>query len=588
MTLGRADHGWSPIAEQMVLGGIHSFEWYHLKLLAYGCEVIASVAPLTGAGPPAAIAVNDPDCVRSGRIGLRSFSSGGVWRNMQARPVAYKDLAATLREIAIERQPIPGQISPSGGEINGAAINLDTDGLGSLPTRREAQAYSSNENFHKIGELRLTSPVNPLQVSVRGTVILTEPELFIQDSTGGLSLPFANAPPLKIGDEVEAKGTPAAGDFSVALNHAQVRLLWEREPLLPIAATASQAATGSFAATYIELDGYLRSVERAADNTYVLHLSSQGQSFRAIAKDSGGGRKLRPQSLLRLQGVCVVDPAYTHNLVPFVLLLPSTGDIDVLAGPPWWSTRHLLAIAFALSLLAIVLHFVHSRVERAKLRAIFEERELLAHEMHDTLAQSFAGLGFQLQAIRNRMPANVPDVEQQLDLACNLVRHSHEEARQSIASLRRPEPVDLSFALERCARNLVNGGTVSVEVSQAGDHRPVPVRITDAFFRIGQEALSNAVQHASPTRICVKVSYGETILCLAIEDDGLGFAGGREMKGFGVRGMRKRAAAVSAAFEISSAPGQGTRVLVTAPIPVRRTLNTWRTYISRHLWPHRA
>jgi signal transduction histidine kinase len=86
----------------------------------------------------------------------------------------------------------------------------------------------------------------------------------------------------------------------------------------------------------------------------------------------------------------------------------------------------------------------------------------------------------------------------------------------------------------------------------------------------------------------VKVSYGETILRLAIEDDGLGFAGSREIKGFGVRGMRKRAAAVSAAFEIFSAAGQGTRVLVTAPIPVQRTLNTWRAYISRRLWQHRA
>ena len=217
-----------------------------------------------------------------------------------------------------------------------------------------------------------------------------------------MSVVAASTPPLKVGDEVQVTGAVVAHDFSSTLRDATVHLLWARTPVSPVSVTASQAATGAFASTFIELEGQLRGKKHGPANTLVLSLRDGDQSFHAIVDEGRGEllfRKLKSGSLLRLRGICVVGTTYTHNLTPFVLLLRSTGDIEIVSGPPWWSARHAIAIGFAVLLLTLIGHFLYSRAERWRLRAILDERERLAHEMHDTLAQSFAGLGFQLQAI---------------------------------------------------------------------------------------------------------------------------------------------------------------------------------------------
>ncbi len=161
----------------------------------------------------------------------------------------------------------------------------------------------------------------------------------------------------------------------------------------------------------------------------------------------------------------------------------------------------MIALVVAALLLALIFNFVYHRIAHWRLQGVLEERQRMAHEMHDTLAQSFAGIGFQLQAIRNGIPEENSAVLQQLDLASDLVRHSHQEARRSIATLR-PESLeseDLLSALDVCARRMVEGGSVQVIAENEGDNRPIPLRISDALYRIGQEAIANAVRHANPT-----------------------------------------------------------------------------------------
>ena len=301
----------------------------------------------------------------------------------------------------------------------------------------------------------------------------------MQDSTGGVYIPQPKAPLLKVGDEVEVTGEVHPGDFSSTIENATVQVLWARTPVPPVSVTASQASTGIFDATFIEVQGRLAGKEHGPDNTLILDLDEGPQSFRAIMNPGRGDylfSKLKLNSSLRLRGICVVDSAFTHNLTPFVLLLRSNEDLEVLAGPPWWSTGHVIAIVVASLLLALVVNFVYHRIAHWRMQGVLEERQRLAHEMHDTLAQSFAGIGFQLQAIRNRLPEESPGVLQQLDLASNLVRHSHEEARRSIATLR-PESLeseDILSALDRCARRMVEGGMVQVLSQRKGTRGPSP------------------------------------------------------------------------------------------------------------------
>ncbi len=107
------------------------------------------------------------------------------------------------------------------------------------------------------------------------------------------------------------------------------------------------------------------------------------------------------------------------------------------------------------------------------MRAVVEERESLAYEMHDTLAQSVAGIGFQLEAIRVGVPEDLTKVHQQLDLASELTRHSHAEARHSVDMLR-PQELEsegLLNALTSCAHRLVAGGSVRIIPTSTGDVR---------------------------------------------------------------------------------------------------------------------
>ena len=571
LILGRADHGWLGEQPAPVPGGVHAFRWYHLKLIAVDCELAASATD-TETGATVSQRMTETDCTRAGRIGLRSYSSGGIWRNVRAVPASAADLRSMQKSI-VANAPSSNGLYP---ETSGS------------PSDKSPEDFPGTSVSQSISGLRLLSVSDSHRVTVRGVVVLTTPTLYVQDSSGGVAVPTPQGPPLKVGDEVEVTGEPQPGSFSSVLRNARIQLLWAREPIPPVSVTASQAASGAFDATFVELEGRLVRIEKPKENTVVLDLQAGQQAFSAVVSGARGDaflRRLKENSLLRMKGVCVVDPEYTHNLTPFVLLMPSMDEVDVLAGPPWWTAGHLVAILMILLVLVLVAQVVHSRAEHWRLRAVLDERERLAHEMHDTIAQSFAGIGFQLQAIRNNLADQVSPVQKQLDLACDLVRHSHEEARRSIATLR-PESIDsigLLPALDSCARRMVDGGAVNLNVSVSGDARAIPVRISDTLFRIGQEAIANAVRHARPKTVNIVLRYESSLVRLVVEDDGVGFVDRGDSLGFGVRGMRKRAEAISAAFQIMSPREGGTRVQVTAVLPPRFGVKEWRLHIWNYL-----
>ena len=582
LVLGRAEHGWTEANKHTPdPAGIRPFRWYHLKLLAYGCQIVMSVTTPTRAGA-SSLGVTDSDCIQSGRAGLRSYSSGGIWRNVVVRPATQADLAAMLADT-------------SSGAESTQPILLSQD-YASLEARRlqeQGQAEArSNTDTQSIASLRLTSFATPTTATVRGVVVLTAPRLFVQDSTGGAYIvPEPNAPLLKVGDEIEVSGQAHPGDFSSTLDHATVHVLWERTPMPPVSVTASQASTGQYDATFVEVRGRLTGKERGPDNTLILDLEEGPQSFRAILNPGRSDylfSKLKLGSMLRLRGICAADPALTRNLTPFVLLLRSNEDLDVIAGPPWWSAGHVIAMIITGLLLALAGVVLYHRVENWRLRAILEERGRLAHEMHDTLAQSFAGIGFQLQAIRNGVPDEQGPLHQQLDLASELVRHSHQEARRSIATLRSEnlDTEDVLAALDHCARSMVEGSAVEVVAEHRGDPRQMPLRIADTLYRIGQEAIANAVRHADPTRLAVRLIYNANSVCLEVEDNGRGFVQNNGLLGFGIRGMRRRAQSIAAGMRLESEQGTGTRVSVDAPLPPRRTLAAGLRLFAKYLMEH--
>ncbi len=581
LVIGRAGHGWVEISDKLELEqqGVRASQWYHLKLLAYGCHLAVSVTPLPDGRKGSTIGVTDRECIRSGRAGLRSYASGGVWRNVVIRPATQADLAAMLaaagRESKVEGRRPNEEQSP-------------WDLYGSSPTLG-SQAPPTSPDAQLINTLRLPSSSRPLMATVRGTVVLASPALFVQDATGGVAVQQGETQSLKVGDEVEVTGRVRAKTFSPTLEQATVRVLWENTPMPPVSVTASQAATGAFDATFIEVEGRLTGKERGPDDSLIFDFDAGLQSFRAVMNRGRGDTlysTLKPGSMLRLRGVAVSDAAYTHDLVPFALLLRSSDDAVILAGPPWWNARHALAVVALLLLLAMMVSFIYHRVESWRLRAVLEERERMAYEMHDTLSQSFAGIGFQLKAIREGMPEASPKLQQQLDLASELVRHSHEETRRSIAVLRPEQPGSegLLTALRECANRLVEGGSVQITATCTGEVARTPLRIADTLYHIGQEALANAVRHGQPTRLEVRLVYEKGSVELRVRDNGGGFVTGTDLPGFGIRSMRKRASSIGATLEIRSILGRGTEVSIRSGLKMPRTSGDPATISSADVW----
>lgn len=587
LVLGRADYGWQEYPRVPVPGGVQPFHWYHLTLSVYGCR-IAAVAIDRATGKRASTFYRAARaCPPNGRIGLRSYTSGGIWRNIRVRPLTSAALPAP--------QLLGGLPRPNGSSHQRSLLAAYVSGNAAA-----ALGHSDISQAQSIGSLRYLSPVHPSRVVVRGVVVLTNPALYVEDNTGGIAVEPRSSPSLKIGDEVEIFGDIEPRPFRSVLRAARVHLLWESSPDPPLSITANQAATGAYDGMFIQTEGRLKGKPAQHGDTISLDLVLPEQEFRAVLTTAGSASRLdgiHSGSTLRLRGICVSDPRWTRNLTPFVLLVRSAGDVKILAGPPWWSWSTLLPFALAALVLIGIGYHLFLVARHWRLRAILEERSRLAHEIHDTLAQSFAGISFQLQAIRTSMPANMPVLNEQVRVACDLVRHSHEEARRGIASLRpeSPESADLPAALEASAARMTRSGEMALSISREGNAPAMPLRIQDTLFRIGQEAIANAVQHSGAAHIRISTRYEDSKLHLIIEDDGCGFHADSSHCGFGLVGMRERARSIGAALAIESSRGSGTRVEAILQLPASFSLkncyrwlcNVCRTRGRAHSYSYR-
>ena len=575
LVAGRADFGWSEAAPVPGPAPIRPLAWFHLHIVAYGCTIAASAHdPATGKTTD--IAIREVACLSSGRIGLRSLATGGEWRNVYVRSATHDDLAAILGKVHSIESPLYPR------------TEAEYNQLISLVSAPERTVIQNSVGALTIGSLRSVANGEPKLVNIRGVVTLLHPQLFVQDATGGIAvdLEAKSRPPLNLGDEVEVHGwtspTTSQSIETGELNRAEAHLLWDRSPASPVAIDALEGTSADIAGTLVEMDGQVVA-EREEAGRIVLDLASGTQSFRAIVDKPTGGLRiplLASRSMVRVRGVCVPDVRYTQQRTPFVLLLRSTDDIDEIAGAPWWSARRLLEELILGLALLLLLQAYNGHMQRQRRAAITAERERLAHELHDTLAQTFAGLAFQLHGIRNhlrfRERAPFDTLEQQLDAAAAFVRRTHQEASLSMAMLRSHPPVigNLAAALEQSASELTAPGVATVRVVGDSSSYDMPLRIEDAFFHIAREALVNAARHAAAEKINITITFEQSRLSLEVADNGVGFVRDPASQRLGLKGIEHRAAAIHAVVQIETKPGKGTSIKVAAPI-ARRSWFLW-------------
>jgi len=226
-----------------------------------------------------------------------------------------------------------------------------------------------------------------------------------------------------------------------------------------------------------------------------------------------------------------------------------------------------------LNLLTTAGALVSLAVERSRLRAA-EERNRLAREIHDTIAQSLAALTMQLEAVDARAgAAGDAHLRESASRALALARATLEEARRSVLELRAAplEGRSLPEALERLAAEASAGAgapsiAVRIEGAASGEGEP-PAAVEVGLYRIAQQAVTNLARHAGARHALVRLIHEPDRLRLRIEDDGAGFDPSAVPPGrFGLLGMSERARLLGGTLTVESAPGAGTAVDATVPL----------------------
>jgi signal transduction histidine kinase len=241
---------------------------------------------------------------------------------------------------------------------------------------------------------------------------------------------------------------------------------------------------------------------------------------------------------------------------------------------PHFYQTYWFYLLLAILLAAAVYEIYRWRVRQveAQFKAVLGERNRIAREIHDTLAQGFVAVSVQLELLGRKLSGPVDGVRELLDQTRELVQDSLAEARRSIWDLRSHtvEGEDFASKLSKMATQVTSRTQVKVRLEVVGTYHALSAKIEDELLRIGQEAITNVVRHAEAKHIDIGLNFDAKKVRMIITDDGRGFVDHMAASGanghYGLQGMRERAEQIGAELTVVSTPGGGTQVRVETPI----------------------
>jgi len=291
---------------------------------------------------------------------------------------------------------------------------------------------------------------------------------------------------------------------------------------------------------------------------------------------------LVPQCFMTLRMRWAITTVAVINVAPVVgwALLWWPSDQDVFFN----GLFAVVTLIFSVAVGSWVIRIIEQSQERAELIAELDasrhevsrlssahgalaERERMAREIHDTLAQGFTSLLMLIQAVEAELDHDLPQARRHLALMDGTARQNLAEARALVAG---GAPADLDgTSLPDALLRLAARHDATLDVT--GPVRPLPAGPEVVVLRSCQEALANARKHAgSSAAVDIAVAYSDDTLTVSVRDDGCGFDPGTPCDGYGLAGLRARAAEVGGTARIHSTPGDGTTVTVSLPVsPLR-------------------
>lgn len=439
------------------------------------------------------------------------------------------------------------------------------------------------------------TPRHLRRVRLRGQLLAARPDghLFLRDLTQDPPAAFAallsqpSSPNLAPGALVELVGFPEMRGISARLRDGQILSTTPGSAPAPRLTRLQELTSTSLDSDLITLTASVASQNRTTAGTE-WQLVDNGQPLLAHL-DGAFPDNLLPGTRVTVTGICQVESSIElgFRAVPASarLYLPSPAAIRVQQAPPWWTPTRLLSLVGLLALIVlgatVWITLLRRRVARqaetlrrriAKAAAL-EERQRIAREFHDTLEQELAGLSIRLGALGSR-PLE-PKAAHLLTNSLSLVSRIQTEARNLVADLRSPDEeslTSLNLALQDlAARQPPEGGPQMHWLLDP--HLPaLPGPVVHHLRMITQEALTNALKHAQAAHIHITTALESDHLRLSIQDDGQGFlsdttAAPPPTSHFGQIGIQERARKIHAQVRWDAAPGLGTTVHLTLPLP---------------------
>jgi signal transduction histidine kinase len=433
------------------------------------------------------------------------------------------------------------------------------------------------------------------RVHVRGVVTHQQPGvlLWLRDHESGLRVLTRQDERLKAGDEIDVVGYLHYGEEVPVLEDAVFRRRGGGPAPQPVALKFAEAAF-DHEEDLISIEALLTEIQPVLDG-WSFTFQKDGATFKAVLRKlmiERGAGSWQVGSRIRVSGMCSVISDDSRPVISgvwrprsFQILLRSPDDLIVLAPPAWWTPSHIILVfgvvacasilVTALVMLAARRRLREQAVQRAmaetEFAAILSERNRVAREIHDTLAQGLAATSVQLALAKKNVNGASEALGHHLEAAHELVRESLSEARDSIWNMRAHilESRDLAGALGEILKQRCDGTGIETNVEVSGHSRRFAPATENNLLRIGQEAIFNATKYAKAKRITVKLDFGAREFRLVVNDDGCGFDASHPPTaagGFGLMAMRERATELKGELRVNSDSAHGTEIIFTMPL----------------------
>jgi signal transduction histidine kinase len=396
-------------------------------------------------------------------------------------------------------------------------------------------------------------------------------------------------------EQVEVTGFPVMGEYTVELEDTQVQKLGEGEA--PSVEQYKSAGDVLRSSGLVDRNGRLACVSgtllsvRAQDGQHALELKSGSKFFKAFLPDEQPLPEfLRPGAILQLTGICLLQLSSERRrlgMAPdqFSLLIGSGEGVELLQTAPWWNDSRLWTVLGVVAAAAAITGLWAAstarknsslRTEIARREAaeshLLSERMRLAGDLHDTLEQTLLAANLQLNAATRSLVPHPESAAHRLALATQLLARSRQEVREAVWDLHMGggQPQPLGALLQAACRDAGVLSSTQVLFTGPREDVDVPAPLCAQAVRIVRECLTNALKHAAPSEVHVRLGYDTGQLRLAISDDGRGFhpasVPGPESGHFGLVSLRERIQRLGGTLQITSAPSNGTCIEATIPL----------------------